>query len=144
MDDYSDIKRQHLLDKIRVRDQRNESILDRMGLKPINDENALICDSAEEPDVDIKKKPKLCSKCHGQGTIKPMFFVMECDSCYGTGYDLTNIIYLIKWQKLCLDWSKKKLLQLQDDVYKLSTTPEERMADSMDQLYKGKTFNRHE
>ncbi|HHF2868998.1 TPA: hypothetical protein ACPJZQ_004156 [Vibrio alginolyticus] len=65
----------------------------------------------QDADVTLDNKPDHCPTCKGSGYTKSLFSKWECCSCFGIGYDLSDPVAVIKWQKLCLDWSKNRLLE---------------------------------
>lgn len=135
MSDLSSEKRLQLELRQYQRDQMSESILESMGLSDFSDSNGFVCESCDD-EVTINDKPLVCSNCKGKGVIKPMFYEFECDHCFGTGYDMSNPVKIIKWQKLCMSWSKEKVTKLRSDLYTASTNKRERMGDCMDAFYK--------
>ena len=115
--------------RIRDRNEKNTSILDSMGFDYPSKASIEIQDSNDE--VTIKDKPAVCCKCFGRGVVKPMFYYIECAECFGTGYDLSNPLSIIKWQKLCLKWSKTKITSLQNEVRKLKPMSDEEKQKAM-------------
>ena len=125
-------KRQQLVKRQIERDKKSESILDVMHL-----ENPYQRDLAFESaiNVTLDDKPKKCAVCSGTGYIKSLFSSYECVGCFSTGYDLSDPIRLIKWQQLCMSWSKTKIRKLERDLQIATTTEAERMEKGISEFY---------
>lgn len=135
-DEITDLKRQHLEGRVRKRDQENKSILDQFNIDPESDAEQRIIESCSDAEVTIDDKPAPCKACQGRGWVKTLFSRWECDSCFGTTYDLSNPIAIIKWQRLCLDWAKKDIYESRRALLHATTTSEERQAHAVEEFYK--------
>lgn len=140
--ELSEQKRIQLEERMSRRDHENESVLVSMGLSTEQSATLELSDSATE--VTLDNKPQICRTCLGRGVYKPMFFEMDCPDCYGTGYRLDDPVSLIKWQKMCMDWSRKRILKLQNDLRIATTTEEERMAEDIENMYRHSKINKHD
>ncbi|WP_413113375.1 hypothetical protein [Thaumasiovibrio sp. DFM-14] len=136
-------KRNQLESRIEQRNEANNSILDAMGLA-LEDSDAISLVDTDDSEVGLTDRPKTCKECRGRGVVKPMFFEFECPACYGTGYDLSDPIRLIKWQKLCMEWAKDRIGSLKKTLYLASTTVDEREADSMEAFYSDSKYNKND
>ena len=127
------LKQNQLLERQIKRDIESESILESMDL----DNPFKKCLTFESVDtVTLDDKPEACNNCNGTGSVKSLFSSYECYLCYGTGYDLSDPIKLIKWQQLCMQWSKNKIRKLDHELHIAKTTEAERMERSMNEFYK--------
>ncbi|MGX9459412.1 hypothetical protein ACWU37_21010 (plasmid) [Photobacterium damselae subsp. damselae] len=132
--DPSEIKRRQLRQRQVDRDASNSSILESMDLAANEPELTIDDDLSEEIEI-FSFSPAICKACFGRGKIKPMFYELECSDCQGTGYDLSDAINLIKWQKLCLAWSKEKIISLRHQLKLAVTSEDERLEESISSHY---------
>jgi RecJ-like exonuclease len=127
----------YLKELIEKRNEKNVSILDTFD---IHDDALEISESdalTSEGTVDIHCPPEKCPTCKGKGQTKGLFSFFECIACHGTGYDMTNPLYVIRWQAQCLAWSKTRINQQQKRIKELVALPEEeRQAIAREQFYK--------
>ncbi|EGQ9864776.1 hypothetical protein MZJ31_004448 [Vibrio parahaemolyticus] len=133
--EISDIKRSQLEQRQRERDERSPSILDTFEGIELTDEREALANRLQDADVTLDDKPDRCPTCNGTGYTKSLFSKWECCSCFGTGYDLSDPVAVIKWQKLCLDWSKNRLWEYRVALIKATTTEEERLASEVESFY---------
>ncbi|MCG3884164.1 hypothetical protein I3271_05640 [Photobacterium leiognathi] len=129
----SEIKRIQLIERQNRRNAESESILDSLGLDYQPSEH-LILESAD--NVTLEDKPAKCKECSGKGKVKSLFSEYECFSCFGIGYDLSDPVRIMKWQQLCMSWSKTKIRKLERDLHIATTTEAERMEQGMNEFYK--------
>ncbi|MEC6833036.1 hypothetical protein VXS06_14810 [Photobacterium toruni] len=131
--DSSELKRFQLIERQTRRDAENDSILDSLGFD-YNQSDKLNLESAD--NVTLKDKPIKCKECSGKGKVKSLFSEYECFACFGTGYDFSDPVRLIKWQQLCMNWAKTKIIRLENDLHLATTTEAERMEQGMNKFYK--------
>ncbi|UTZ44517.1 hypothetical protein [Vibrio campbellii] len=134
-DDIADLKRQHLESRKQKRDQENKSILGQFDVELEPDADLQVIESCSDAEVSLDDKPAPCKACCGKGWVKPLFFRTECDRCFGTTYDLTNPVAIIKWQQLCLEWAKKDVKENRRALLHATTTSEERKAKAVEGFY---------
>lgn len=133
MDENTSIKAAALAMRQKNRDENNGSILDSMGL-----EAEVVSMELEDVDrVDISNPPDKCTTCDGKKYVKSLFSQWECASCFGTGFDLSNPVAVIKWQSACMDWSKKRISDQLAKIRRLEEprTDEERHAEAVQEFY---------
>lgn len=135
-DEIADLKRQHLEGRMRKRDQEHDSILEKFDVEIEPDASQQVVDNCSDVDVTLDDKPASCKECGGKGWVKSLFNRWECDVCFGTTYDLSNPIAIIKWQRLCLDWAKNDVLESRKALLEATTTSEERQAHAVEEFYK--------
>lgn len=140
----AEYKRQALADRAARRDSESVSILETMGLEPVQDSPELDLHDFREDEITLESKPAKCKTCYGQGTVKGLFFRRECDDCYGTGYALSDPIAIIKWQKLCMAWAKQTIKNQREQLKMATTTEEERLEESIQRAYSGSSYNKHD
>lgn len=91
--------------------------------------------SAQDTDVELERLPT-CKACKGKGTVKPMFYVMECPDCFGTALDLSNPLAVIKLQQQFLTQAKAVIVEQRRALYESSLSEGEAMEETMDHFYK--------
>lgn len=133
MDENISHKAAALAQRQNRRDQQNGSILDALGLEACT----VQMEMADVEQVDIAIPPPKCTECNGTKVVKSLFSKWECASCFGTGFDLSNPIAVIKWQDACLAWSKREITGLRQKVREMSDTrtKEEKESDAIDAFY---------
>lgn len=142
-DEIIELKRQALIERRDRRDSQNKSILETMGLEQdINSE--IESNRTDDREITLECKPSICTTCKGYGKIKPMFYWFECSDCHGTGYNLLDPISIIKWQKLCMSWSKEQINLLRHQLVMTTTTEEQRLERSIMNSYEGAEYNRND
>ncbi|WP_432773881.1 hypothetical protein [Vibrio parahaemolyticus] len=134
-DEVTESKRLHLEARQRKRDAANSSILDHFEVE-LDDESKDVIARCADAEVTLNDKPKPCELCKGRGWVKPLFVKYECDACFGTTYDLSNPIAIIKWQRLCMEWAKNDVLENRKALLYATTTEQERQAATIDDFYK--------
>ncbi|MCG9576130.1 hypothetical protein L1D14_07735 [Vibrio tubiashii] len=128
----SELKSVHLKKRIDTRNTNNISLIESLGLEEPSSNLDL---SPVEANVSIDDKPDKCPTCKGRGQVKPMFYSIECNDCYGIGFDLSDPIKLIKWQSACLTWAKNRLKCQTNIINTLKTTSQEREEASQAKFY---------
>lgn len=129
------IKRDHLKGRQEKRDKDTPSILPHFG-NELDDEQQTVS-RCSDVDIQMEDKPDKCSNCNGRGWVKGLFENWECSVCFGTTYDLSNPIAVIKWQKLCMEWAKKDVIDSRYKLKQMTTTPEERQEGAVHEFYSG-------
>lgn len=130
--EIADFKRRQLQDRQRKRDQENDSILGQFDVEL--DQEAI--ENCSDVEVTLEDKPLHCKACGGKGWIKSLFSRWECDRCFGTTYDLSNPIAIIKWQKLCLEWARSEVVESRKALLNATMTSSEREANAVEEFYK--------
>lgn len=133
MTEIAKSKSRALSERVARRNKENQSVLDQMGVSYRSSED-LHCEDIGQ--VSISDKPSNCAACGGKGKVKSLFSYWDCADCFGTGFDMTNPIAVIKWQTACMDWAKAELVKLRSEVYRLSTTEAERKEKDLNEFYK--------
>ncbi|MCG6387468.1 hypothetical protein [Vibrio fluvialis] len=133
MDENISHKAAALIQRQMKRDQENGSILDALGLEV----DSPTLEMADVESVDISNPPPKCAMCNGAKVVRAIFSKWECSACFGTGFDLSNPIAVIKWQNACLDWSKGEITGLRQKNRELADTrtKEEKESDAIDKFY---------
>ncbi len=130
MEDLESIKARHLEDRIRNRNDGNISILESFNFEPIAEQ--VESDTIKASDDD---KPNLCPNCQGTGQVRGLFTLSECYLCEGVGLDMSNPVAVIRWQRSCMEWSKKQIMQHRAELHqlrgKLALIPEDVMTNYM-------------
>lgn len=134
-DEIADLKRLQLQNRKLKRDQENESILEQFDVELEPDAEQQVIENCSDADVTLEDKPAPCKACGGKGWVKTLFSRWECDTCFGTTYDLSNPIAIIKWQRLCLDWAKKDVVESRRALLYATTTSKERQANAVEEFY---------
>ncbi len=135
-DEIVNLKRQHLEQRQRKRDQEHNSILEQFDVELEPAAEVQIVKNCSDAEVTLDDKPMPCKFCNGKGWVKSLFNRWECDSCFGTTYDLSNPVAIIKWQKLCLEWARNEVLDTRKALLYATTTSEERQAAAVEEFYK--------
>ncbi len=133
--DLSKEKREQLEQRMKARDERNESVLDSLGLSEFV-ENSPIGELVDIEGVTVADKPEPCADCKGTGQIQGLFRKFPCSTCYGTTFDLSNPIAIIKWQNACLAWAKKEVQQVRNELKVAGMSEEERTAKAIEVFYR--------
>lgn len=123
-----------LIQRQEKRDRENGSVLDALGLEA----DAVPMEMADVENVDISIPPAKCPTCNGTKVYRSVFSSWECAACFGTGFDLSNPIAVIKWQAACMDWSKKQIKSLCQKNRELSDnrTAKEKESDAVEGFYR--------
>ncbi len=129
-------KELHLIHRMQRRDQTHDSVLSALGIDENQTTDVIDSDYYPNDEVRIDEPPPTCSECKGQKFVLGMFYKRECDKCKGTGFDLSNAIAVIKWQNLCLDWSKMTIKRQRHDITLLATSDEEREEKAQEKFYR--------
>ncbi len=133
--DLSEEKREQLERRARARDERSKSVIDSLGLGEYV-ESPQVGELVDVDGITVADKPKPCAECNGTGQIKGLFSRFECNACFGTTFDLSNPIAIIKWQSACLAWAKEEVRRARADLYLATTTEAERTAKAVEVFYK--------
>lgn len=134
MDEIADYKRRHLEQKRIDRDERNDSILDNFDFDTEEAEQGVI-KHCSDASVSLEDKPPECPTCNGKGWVQSLFSRWECDACFGTTYDLSNPVAIIKWQRLCMEWAKKDVIKSRLDLQTATMSNEQKEAKAIDDFY---------
>jgi RecJ-like exonuclease len=78
---------------------------------------------------------KRCPICQGRGKVKPLFFVIDCDDCHGTGLDVSDPIAVIQQQQEYLKKAREVIIHQRSSLYCLIVSEQERTAESMEKYY---------
>lgn len=122
-------KSEYLENRIKAR-ASNDSTAEQYGYSH-SDNTLVVCDS----DVQLECLP-ICKHCKGKGTVKPMFYTLECPDCFGTGLDLKEPLALIRLQKKYLEQAKSLIVDLRKQLYELGLQDGESEQLAMDKFYR--------
>ncbi|EGR1298301.1 hypothetical protein EAF56_20150 [Vibrio alginolyticus] len=133
MDESISLKAAALIQRKQKRDEENSSVLDSLGLEPVGTPMEM----QDVEDVDISTPPAKCPTCNGSKYVKSLFSKWECAECYGTGFDMSNPIAVIKWQSACMDWARDRISRQGAEIKRLKDprTDEERHAEAVEEFY---------
>lgn len=133
MDESISLKAAALIQRKQKRDEENSSVLDSLGLEPVS----APMEMQDVEDVDISTPPAKCVTCNGSKYVKSLFSMWECAECFGTGFDMSNPIAVIKWQSACMDWARERLSMQSAHIKRLKDlrTDEERHAEAVEEFY---------
>ena len=136
MDEIAEQKRIALKERARKRDSATPSILESYGFEdPNQQQEKQVLSNLIDADPALQDKPLPCPTCGGKGWIKSVFSNWECAACFGTTYDLSNPIAIIKWQKLCMDWAKRDVQRTREALYRATTTEAEREENAIQEFH---------
>lgn len=122
-------KSEYLRNRIEARSS-NDSTAEKYGHN-YSGNTLVISDS----DVQLECLP-ICKPCKGKGMVKPMFHTMECQDCFGTGFDLKEPLALIRLQKKYLEQAKSLIVGLRKQLYELGLQDGESEQLAMDKFYR--------
>ena len=93
-----------------------------------------VLEMSDKVTAEIAQVPR-CKVCNGKGTVKPLFFDLECTECDGAGIDLSDPLAVIKLQKGLLAKAKQVIIHQRQSIYCLTVGDEQRTADNMNKFY---------
>lgn len=136
MNGITEQKRASLEERAKKRDSATPSILESLGFDDPNlQQEQQVISNLADADPALSDRPALCPTCVGKGWVKSLFRKWECSACWGTTYDLSNPIAIIKWQKLCMDWAKRDVQRTREALYRATTTEAEREEQSIQEFH---------
>lgn len=136
MNEIAEQKRATLEERVKKRDNATPSILESYGFEdPNQQQEQQVLSNLADADPTLRDRPAPCPTCRGKGWVKALFGKWECSACWGTTYDLSNPIAIIKWQKLCMEWAKRDVQRSREALYRATTTEAEREEDSIQEFY---------
>ncbi|EGQ7810357.1 hypothetical protein I6Y99_004401 [Vibrio parahaemolyticus] len=97
--------------------------------------------SPEKKKVEKKVKPVksgLCRECRGKRTQRTLFSTIECEACFGTGLDVSNAESTIRYLFSLSEKLKDQVENLEHDLFRATTTEEERLAMCIADFRKGR------
>lgn len=118
----------HLSQRIADR-ASNESTAEKYGFSGCSEVGI------QDSEVELERLT-ICKACKGKGTVKPMFYVMECPDCFGTTLDLSEPLAVIKLQQQFLTKAKAVIVAQRRALYENSLSEGEAMEETMDHFYK--------
>ncbi|HHY0551915.1 TPA: hypothetical protein ACVU5P_004234 [Vibrio parahaemolyticus] len=99
-----------------------------------------VLSTTEKPKVK-KKLPVnsgYCKHCRGKRTQRTLFSYIECEKCFGTGLDISDPEVVIRHLFSLSEKLKAKVEGLELDLFRATTTEEERLEMCISDFRKGR------